>query len=622
MTYSVAAFEGGLLEVFKPKDTLTPLEWMAQNCKVLPGIVGQFDPAHTPWLKAPINATFDPEVRTVVNMAAVGSGKSIYICVSTAYILAKGQGDVLVYQPTNPNAKDFFRSNLRKVWEGCPPIASMLPTGKDVTWSCQRINRSTIWTLGADAEANLQRYHVRWVFLDEVWQYKPGHLKQAQARNLSFGWLAKTAMVGQAGIKGDDFDRQWETSTQEEYSWRCPHCSTVQPWDWDMIKIPSGGLTADGINEELIAQQTKMACRSCGHLFDDNDSVRAELNATAATINGGTGFVQMNHNARKSNRGFHWNALPARSWGETAIDWARAKIAQTNGDETPMQIFRMKQLALPYSSEIMDSTDEVSPGAFKMREEWEDEGAFDLQTKQVVATRDETKEGQARLRFIGVDCQRDGFYCVCRSWAADGRSRLYDWAYFHTVEEVEAFRKKCGVIAPFTFVDSGDQQDFIHRTAARLGWNCTRGTRKADFPWPSRMMDGTTKVKSRPYSKPREVEPFKGMLTRVYYFGNLPFKDLLWRLRRSGVHQYALDAGEDYTKQMAAERRIKTPAGIPIWKAPKGRANHIWDCEVIILLPALVFGLAGEGKNTAGNADVKDPPTEQDADDDEAPTDN
>ena len=595
-------FESDLLGVFKPTDDLAPLDWMAQHCRVLPGIVGSFDPTHTPWLKTPIEATFDPEVRTIVNMAAVGSGKSIYICVCTAYILAKAPSDVLIYQPKNDAARDFHRNALLKVWNGCPPVAALMPTDKQVRWDCLRIDRSTVWTLGADAESNLQRYHVKWVFIDETWSLKPGHLKQAQARNLSYGWLAKTVMVGQAGLVNDDNDKQWQSSTQEEYSWKCEACSTVQPWDWESIKIPPGGLTADGINEDLIAKGTKMACKGCGKLYDDDDGVRDALNKTGC-------YVRVNFNARDANRGFHWNALPARNWGETAIEWAKAKLAQTNGDEMPMQLFRQKQLALPFSSEIMDSTDEVTPGAFKLREEWADEGAYDLDSRQVIAKRDETKTSHARLRFIGVDVQRDGFYCLCRSYSADGKSRLLDWAFYHTIDEVEAFRKRCGVLAPFTFVDCGDQQDFIHRTAARLGWNCTRGTKKNEFPWPVKQPDGTMKVKNKPYSKPREVEPFKGLVTRVYYFGNLAFKDLLWRLRRSAVHQYPTDAGEEYTKQMASERRVKTPAGMPIWKAPAKRANHLWDCEVIIMLPALVFGLAGEAKVSVGN--VKAPEVSQ-----------
>jgi len=108
------------------------------------------------------------------------------------------------------------------------------------------------------------------------------------------------------------------------------------------------------------------------------------------------------------------------------------------------------------------------PDAFKLREEWADEGAFDLADRVVLPKAEAEGPAQARLRFIGIDAQRDGYYAVCRSYAKDGRSRLYDWAFFNTPEEVEAFRVRCGVIPPFTFIDCGDQMDQVHRIAARL----------------------------------------------------------------------------------------------------------------------------------------------------------
>lgn len=612
MAKTAEQFTAELLEVFRPLDEQTPLEWMVENIRVLPGPIGSFHPIHSPWLIGPIKAAFDPEVRSIVNLAAVGTGKSVYIGVVTAYIIAKAPSSVIVYQPTNDNAKGFARETLMPIWNGCPSIAPMMPKGKDTSWMSQRIGSSHIWSLGADTENNLQRYHVKWVMIDEAWKVaeSKGYIGQAKSRTLSYGFLSKVILTGQGGLVGDDYDVEWQQSTGEEYSWRCLHCGEVQPWSWDSIKLPEGGLTADGLNELLISENTKMACKGCGHLYDDNDQTRHDLNQTALTLPN-DGYVRMNHNARPSQRGFHWNSLPARPWGETALQWARARLAQTNGDETPMQIFKMKQLAQFHTSEIMETTDDVPPSAYKLREEWEDEAGFDIKTRTILDVYAKG-EGVCRLRFMGIDCQRDGFFCVARSYASDGRSRLYDWGYFNTIDEVDEFRKRCEVVPPFTFIDSGDQQDFVHRTAARLGWNCTRGHRKNEYPWPTKQPDGTVKVKSRPYSKPREVEPFKGMVTRVYYFGNLPFKDLMWRLRRSGTHTYPLDAGEDYRKQMASERRLKTAAGVPVWKCPKSRPNHLWDCEVLLMLPALFLGLAGEDKRTAGEVKQAEPepPTE------------
>jgi phage terminase large subunit GpA-like protein len=601
---SVDTFTDGLLEVFKPQEDGTPVDWMEANLKSLKGNVGHFDCSQTPWLRDVFLATFDPETRTVVNLGAVQTGKSVYLGACVSYIVARQPTEVLLYQDTNANAKDFHNNTLRPMWTGCPPVKAMMPSDKQVRWSCIRLDRSTVWTLGADAESNLQRYSTKWVFCDEAWRYKRGAMGQAKARTLSFGWLGKFIACGQGGMEGADFHALWLSSTQEVWSWACPSCGEVQPFEWESVKLPDGALTDMGINADAIERGTQMECRGCKCRLPDTDGSRHAMNS-------GGRYVQLNANASRSNRGFHWNALAARPWGELAKEWAQAKLAQTNGDDTPMVIWIQKQMARFYSFDNINSTDEVSPGAYKLREEWEDEGGFDLSMRSPVDKWEEGKENLVRLRFAGVDCQRDGFFIVIRAWATDGRSRLVDWAYFHTIDEVDAFRLRHGVIPPFVFIDAGDQQDFAHRTAARLGWNCTRGTSKTAFPWPERLVDGTVKSKSRPYSKPREIEPAKGIITRQYYFGNLPFKDLLWRLRRTGTHSFPLDAGDDYKAQMASERRTKTAAGIPIWKAPKGRANHLWDCEVLLMLPALVFGLAGELKQTKGEVEEPEPQADE-----------
>lgn len=611
MTATAAQFAAELLAVFKPDDNITPVEWMQENCKYLPGPIGSFHTTHSPWLVGPINAVFDPEVRSVINLAAIGSGKSVFIAVVTSYILAKNGGDFIVYQPTDDNSKGFMRETLRPIWEGCPPVAALMPSGREVNTKSQRIGTSLVLCLGADAENNLQRYHTKWVFIDEAWKVaeNKGYITQAKSRTLSFGFLSKVVLTGQGGVSGDDYEAEWLNSTQEEYSWKCPHCATIQPWAWEQIKIPPEGLTAEGINEAAIMARTHMECRECKHSFADNDQVRHDLNLTSLALPN-YGYVRTNFAGLERNRGFRWNCLPARSWGDAAVQYCRARLAQTNGDETPMQLFMQKHLGQFHKQELMETTDDIPPGPFKMKEDWPDEGGYDINERAVIQ-RYEAREGVCRLRFLGIDVQRDGFYCLVRAWSADGKSRLVDWAYFNTIEEVDAFRKAREVVAPFTFIDSGDQQDYVFRVAAKLGWNCTRGLKKTEYPWPQAMPDGTTRIRLRPYSKPREVEPFKGLVTRVYYFGNLPFKDLLWRLRRSGIHQHALDAGETYSKQMAAERRVKTAAGAPVWRGPKARANHLWDCETILMLPALVLGLAGEDKRTMGEAEVE-PPTEED----------
>lgn len=587
------SFERDLLEVFRPPAHKGVVDYLSSNVGFMPGPMGRFIPDFQPWILEPLEATFNPEVRQVCNLGCVQAGKSAALALSLAYMIGAEPAEAVLYQTSNNEARDFHRLVIRPILDGIKAVKPMIPTDKATRWDSISIGRSHLWTRGQDTQNNLNRISARFVFCDEVWKWKPGHLRMAARRSLAFGWIGKLIIGSQAGFAGEDLDRHWQTTTQEEWSFPCPCCGVVQPYSWDAVRLPEGGLTGDGINENLIMRGTWLECSGCKARLEDSEETRNRLNAAGR-------YVRRNLAADPSNRGFHWNALAARPWGELAVEWARAKLAQSNGDDRPLEIFYQQQMATAVDRSKIDSSEEITPGAFKLREEWADEGAFDLADRVVLPKAEAEGPAQARLRFIGIDAQRDGYYAVCRSYAKDGRSRLYDWAFFNTPEEVEAFRVRCGVIPPFTFIDCGDQMDQVHRIAARYGWNCTRGTRKTEFPWTTKDQDGKTKVKSRPYSKPREVEPAKGLLTRVYYFGNLPFNDLLFRLRRSGVHQYPVDAGEDYVRQMTSERRIIANNGQPLWRPPAKRPNHLWDCETLLMLPALVFGLAGEGKATAG----------------------
>lgn len=605
-------FQADLLEVFRPPAHKGVVDWLVKNVSYMPGPVGRFVPDFQPWIIEPLEATFNPEVRSVTNLGCVQAGKSAHLALSLCYMVGAEPAEAVLYQYNNPDARDFHRLNIRPILESVPEIREQIPQDKAVRWDSITIGRSHIWTRGQDAQGNLNRISARYVFCDEVWKWKPGHLRMAARRSLAFGWIGKLIVGSQAGYAGEDLDRHWQTTTQEEWSVPCITCGTVQPYALEQLRLPEGGITGDGVNETLINSGTWYCCAACGGRWEDLEETRNRLNAAGR-------YVRRNLNADPSNRGFHWNALAARPWGELAVEWARARLAQTNGDDKPLEIFKQQQMAISVDRSQIDSSEEIAPGPFKLREAWDEMAGYDLEGRILLDRYDPEDKDQAPAAFVGVDAQRDGYYALCRIYAKDGRSRLFDWGFFNTPDEIEAFRLRCKVIAPFVFIDSGDQQDQVWRIAARFGWNCTRGTRKNEFPWATKTADGKTKVKSRPYSKPRQVEPAKGLLTRVYYFGNLPFKDLLFRLRRSGIHQFPLDAGEDYIKQMTSERRIISNSGQPLWRPPAKRPNHLWDCETLLMLPALVFGLAGESKSTAGQvvqaeeeaaAAAKDAPSE------------
>jgi hypothetical protein len=172
---------------------------------------------------------------------------------------------------------------------------------------------------------------------------------------------------------------------------------------------------------------------------------------------------------------------------------------------------------------------------------------------------------------------------------------MFRWAYLQTWEAVRKFQEDCLVHPAFVFVDSGDQTDDVYRQCIRFKWNATKGSALGEFKHYVNL-NGEKKSYHRPWSQPRTIS-LAGGTCKVYVFSNLALKDTLHRLRKTGRHQYAVDAGEEYSRQMTSEYRTRKTNGRPEWQQINKRANHLWDCEVINVLAALKLRLIGKDAN-------------------------
>jgi phage terminase large subunit GpA-like protein len=585
-----AEFERDLRSVFRPESRLGVVDWLSSREGILDIPYspkrGRFSLVTTPWLREPLESCFDPLVQLVALMKPIQTGGSLVLESCVPYIASRAPAAAVVYAPTDSKAKLLAETRLRPLLENCASTARLLPPKKEFQWDSFPVDRAHFFIRGADNIKNLQSITTKYVLGTEIYLWKKGRLAEALKRTKAFEWAGKHILESQAGIVGDDWDSIFATTDRREWSFACPDCGRVQPWEMRNLKFADGAVTPEGFDFRLLESSTRLACCGCGSLFEDKPSTRALLNSRSE-------YVAQNMNASPRLRGFHYTSLVARPWGEIASEWGRARLALNAGDEEPMRIFKQKEEAVAWSPSSIDSATEIPAGNYKRGEDWPDEGGYNLRTRKVEPSYSEGSKDIVRLRFLSVDVQRNGFFALVRSWSEDGRSRLLDWTFLTTFDEVDEYRRKFGIISPFVFVDSGDQTDTVTRQASRFGWNATRGDRRNEFPWRVKTASGKIITKFRPYARPRVVESGK-MSCRVYYFGNLPFKDILYRLRRSGRHTYPHDAGDEYSAQMTSERRVLDASGRPIWKVQSKRANHLFDCEVIQILPALAFGLIGK----------------------------
>jgi hypothetical protein len=591
-------FERTLRSLLAPDPDGDIIDWLEKNVKNVPYSPqpGPFRIESTPYLAPILRAIQDPEVETIVVQGNVQSGKSMVLELWSAFVPSRTPGPMLLLQDVDLNAQDWQQTRLRPLWENTPSTRERIGDIDRNKWHTTQFQRNTTWVLGANNERNLQRRSIRFLGGDECWQWPKGHLKQAQARRTAFTWQGKSVFVSQGGVEGDEFTDLFNSTDRGEWSFKCLKCGERQPFDWVQIKYPQEAKTAQGWNLDLVRAGTYYECKCCKEKYLDRNSVRAQMIKEAE-------YVPQNPAAPKGRRGFHFNALSmlwGLSWGDLAVECIEAAQSfDQGGDETKRRDFKQKRLALPWSDEPDDGGGEVLPSGYQMNSEWEDEGANYAGklvappfTPEMLASTD-----FSRLRFMSVDVQRKGFFCLIRSWSAEGKSRLVWWQYLDTWEQVRDLQIKNKVASKFTFVDSGDGPNMneVYTACANYGWNATRGTAVNDHPWRVQTPYGL-KVAYRPYSPANIVQVGK-QSCRVFKFSNLALKDTLTRLRRAGHHTYAQDAGDEYRKQMQSEHRTRTDAGKPIWVQIGERPNHLWDCEVMGILPALMAKLVGRGKN-------------------------
>ena len=598
-----------LRSVLAPDPDSDIVDWLEKNVKTIPysPMPGGFRIDNTPQLKEIFQALQDPEVDSVAVMGPVQTGKSLLIELYSMYIPCRAPGPTIIYQDTDPNAKDFYETRLKHLWRSNPCTKEILPEENRDSYHTINFLRNVCWILGGHNKRNMQRRSARYVIIDEAWQWKQGYISEAFKRITAYKGQSKILIVSQGGKEGDDFSQFHASGDRREWCFLCPDCGTRQPYKWEQVIYPGDAKEPDGWNLDKVRQSTTYKCVNCETHFKDSNSVRAQLNASAC-------WIPMNGNAPSGRRSYHYNSLCmtwGMSWGDLAVECIEAKRAlDENADETKRMEFKQKREALPWADTPDVGGIEILPGGYKMGDEWEDEGAIlKGKLKEAPHTAEEMADKTfVRLRFLSVDVQRNGMYWLIRLWSLDGRSRLYKWGFHNTWDDIRKIQLENKVSDDAVYVDSGDQTDDVYRICATYGWRATKGDQRNEFPWRINTPYGL-KMVMRPYSKPA-LENVGKLSCRRHNFSNLRFKDTLSRLLRRGTHTRADDAGEEYVKQMQSEIRTTSNSGKPMWVVVGERANHLLDCEIINLLPAMGLKLIGLGKNRNATKDDTDKPEE------------
>jgi len=649
-------------DAWSPPDRRSPWEWAEDNVLAIPysPIPSRFRSDNSPWIRKPLDALVDADIRKVQIVAGIQSSKTFLSEIGSCYIIKNMPGPMLWLDQKDEEAQDEMENRLKPLWNHTPVVKDLVPSSmgrnryKNKRNQITFLNAMTAWVLGAHNIKNLQRRSIRWLIGDETWSWPPGHMAEAEARVTAFDWLGKVFFSSQAGEEDDDTDRSFRAGTQEEWNYVCLNgkCQKLQPYAWDHVewskeaKIPEGGY-----DYEMVRKTARIICSECGHSHDTSQiRTRRLMNDTER----GADFVVMNPDAPKNYRSFHWNGLCSTPAGTLAEIYLRAKQAAKQGDLEPLKIFYQKRLAVPWNDNCEDFKMEIEKSTYFEGDEWDEECIITRKGKAIrkpdipleedfldddgeLLEKDFEAEmshytkmmrGSVRGRMILVDCQRDHFWVTVDSfteagdtrllWCGGGREDKVNWPsddirYITTWDEIEDLQKKWEVANHLVFVDAGYDTSRVYLEAGRRGWTCLMGDRRSTFSHrikPTRDGDFIKKV-DRFYSAVKRVNIGGGVVSRLHYYSNLNIKDILARIRTNqdpekGVtYEVPDNVPEEFLRQMDSEQRVKQTNGKSVWQQIGARPNHFWDCQCMKICALIMMKLIGR-ESVADN----DPPEE------------
>jgi phage terminase large subunit GpA-like protein len=544
--------------------------------------------SRTPWWKQPLDDFKDDAVREIVIMAGSQCSKTAGMLVALAWAVKHSPAPMLWITGNDDLAKDASQERVTPTLERSPDSAPLLLNNRldKTTWKV-RAKTCTIDIAGAQSSTALEQNPYRFVFGDEVRQWPQGSLQKVEKRQRSFS-DAKRCFFSTPMLKGDEFHQRYLAGTQSEWVWPCMKCGAENRLEWKGLKYESEQAKSL-VSEALPTGNTQndggvcVRC-DCGHSHFDTPTVRRHI------IEQGHWQAQ-NPTPAQGVVSYHWNALlpPWVRWADLVAEWKQATAMLKAGNPEPLKVFVCETLGEPWEErEVEADTAAIHKrvGDFTSAEEWTDE----LVTNGVPA------------RVLAADVQQDCIYWRARRFGKNGASRGMGWGRVFTFDELAEVQKRMGIHSNLVAVDSGYRTQEVYQACVKSatwrtdqlgrqqwsgGWKPTKGEEGREHF----TQDNVRQVFLRRWLDPHIGTGLAGRISIPFYlYADHSLQDMLeMQIRgQAGDWRIERDAGEDYAKQLWAEKRADK-TGKLVWQERK--QNHLRDCEKIVMVVAIASGI-------------------------------
>ena len=238
------------LRILPPPPVLSLSEWADRERVLGPeesSEPGRWKTARVPYLKGPMDAVSDPNVRTVVMMCSARVGKTELLNNSVGYFIDQDPAPMLIVHPTIGDAKNWSKEKLAPMIANTPAIRTKIKESgpRDSGNEIQRkvFPGGYIYLTGGNSASGLKSRTTRIVIFDEVENIakEAGEfgdpIELAKTRTTTYPGRYKHLLVSTPGNReGSSIETAYKQGNMCRYEVPCPHCGALDHLRWGQMK--------------------------------------------------------------------------------------------------------------------------------------------------------------------------------------------------------------------------------------------------------------------------------------------------------------------------------------------------------------------------------------------------
>jgi len=556
-------------KILQPAQSLGVIEWCSQEIDYARVKAYDIDgsprwtPTFMPWLNQIMEDVTDPAVREVYVLKSSRAGVSEQVILNTMrHKLATNPAAMMYVTADLDSAKSYFRSRVIDGFNLSPTTAKLLKRARvnDTEIQFEACKLKAAWSTSTGSMKG-EGFEV--LYLDELSTYKNFALDVFKKRveTYTYSTIVGVSSPDAKSRRSSDEDPIFGAyNSGNQATWMCPDPVTGKEFEF----LFGGKDTAHGLkwneakDEEdnwLLNEVKSWYITPCGTRIEEEDRLRI--------LRKGRWVVQ-NPVAPDGVHSYRLNNF--QSPFSSFDDIAKAFLRAVADGPVNHRVFRYEYLAQPWD----DAIDTVEAGALLGQ-------SGGHVRKQRLSTINPEAYPNPGVVVAGVDMQLGSMWIVAREWMPDGTSALIDYANPLTWDDLGTFCRDNEVTRVYIDNHFAARQVEVLEMCMKYQWTACYGS-------------ANLKETYRATAAPAWKNSGRGAQTvRKLSHNSNTLKDMLQSLidGRKRARWLTYDNLERlYVSQMTAEVSVNGK-----WTNPKGRANHIFDCEVLSMLGALDIGI-------------------------------